>query len=99
MDVRFSITIRQHARRRNLIDDIPEGNWTPIPYWVDCHINDRRQTPNKNQLKTWRIHARHVLPLAIAAVNLKTRQSFVQNIDHELLPYPQSTEEMSVASW
>ena len=35
MDVRFSITIRQHARRRNLIEAIPETDWTPIPYWMD----------------------------------------------------------------
>ena len=35
MDVRFSITIRQHARLRNLIEAIPEADWTPIPYWLD----------------------------------------------------------------
>ena len=35
MDVRFSITIRQHARLRNLIEAIPEQDWTPIPYWMD----------------------------------------------------------------
>ena len=35
MDVRFSITIRQHARLRNIIEAIPEGDWTPIPYWMD----------------------------------------------------------------
>ena len=35
MDVRFSITIRQHARLRNLIEAIPEADWTPIPYWMD----------------------------------------------------------------
>ena len=35
MDVRFSITIRQHARLRNLIETIPETDWTPIPYWMD----------------------------------------------------------------
>ncbi len=34
-DVRFSITIRQHARLRNLIEAIPERDWTPIPYWMD----------------------------------------------------------------
>ena len=32
MDVRYSITIRQHATLRNLIDAIPEANWTPIPW-------------------------------------------------------------------
>ena len=35
MDVRYSITIRQHARLRNLIEAIPEDAWTPIPYWMD----------------------------------------------------------------
>ena len=34
MDVR-SITIRQHKSLRNLIEAIPEEDWTPIPYWVD----------------------------------------------------------------
>ena len=35
MDVRFSITIRQHQSLRNLIEAIPEEHWTPIPYWMD----------------------------------------------------------------
>ena len=35
LDVRFSITIRQCARLRNLIEAIPEDAWTPIPYRVD----------------------------------------------------------------
>ena len=35
MDVRFSITIRQHKSLRNLIEAIPEDAWTPIPYWMD----------------------------------------------------------------
>ena len=35
MDVRFSITIRQHQSLRNLIEVIPEEHWTPIPYWMD----------------------------------------------------------------
>ena len=34
-DVRFSITVRQHSRLRNLIEAIPETDWTPIPYWMD----------------------------------------------------------------
>ncbi len=32
MKVRFSITVRQHARLRDLIEAIPEEDWTPIPY-------------------------------------------------------------------
>src|SRR5664280_1762542 len=33
-DVRFSITLRQHRSVRRLIEAIPEGAWTPIPYWI-----------------------------------------------------------------
>ena len=33
--VRFSITIRQRQRQRNLIEAIPEDVWRPIPYWMD----------------------------------------------------------------
>lgn len=35
MDVRFSITIRQHRSLRQLIEAIPEDAWTPIPYWLE----------------------------------------------------------------
>ena len=35
MDVRYSVTIRQHKSRHNLIETIPETDWTPIPYWMD----------------------------------------------------------------
>ena len=35
INVRYSITIRQRARLRNLIEAIPEDAWTPIPYWMD----------------------------------------------------------------
>ncbi len=33
--VRFSITIRQHQGRRNLIEAVPEADWTLIPYWME----------------------------------------------------------------
>ena len=32
VDVR---TIRQRASLRDLIEAIPEEDWTPIPYWMD----------------------------------------------------------------
>ena len=35
MDVRYSITVRQHQSLRNLIEAIPEKDWTAIPYWMD----------------------------------------------------------------
>jgi hypothetical protein len=34
LQVRFSITIRQHASIRRLIEAIPDDAWTPIPYWL-----------------------------------------------------------------
>ena len=36
MKVRFSITVRQHAQLRMLIEAIPEAEWRPIPCWMDC---------------------------------------------------------------
>ena len=33
--VRFSITARQHQSLRNIIEAIPEADWTPIPYWME----------------------------------------------------------------
>jgi len=35
LGVRYSITIRQHASIRRLIEAIPDEAWTPIPYWLD----------------------------------------------------------------
>ena len=32
--VRYSITVRQQDRLRNLVEAIPEADWVPIPYWV-----------------------------------------------------------------
>ena len=36
LDVRFSITIRQHKSLHNLIEAIPEEDGAPIPYWMDA---------------------------------------------------------------
>ena len=35
MKVRFSITIRQSQSLRQIIEAIPESDWTPIPYWME----------------------------------------------------------------
>ncbi|SRR5712691_6810512 len=34
LNVRFSITIRQHTSIRRLIEAIPDDAWRPIPYWI-----------------------------------------------------------------
>ena len=45
--VRFSITIRQHASVRNIIEAIPEADWTPIPYWMEgaADVAETEYTP------------------------------------------------------
>ena len=51
MDVRFSITIRQHKSLRNLIEAIPEMDWTPIPYWMDgaADVAETTYTPFRTE--------------------------------------------------
>ena len=51
MDVRFSITIRQHKSLRNLIEAIPEADWTPIPYWMDgaADVAETTRTPFQSE--------------------------------------------------
>ena len=54
MKVRFSITIRQHQSLRNLIEAIPEQDWTPIPYWMDgaAGVAETKLKPR------WNLHLR-----------------------------------------
>ena len=53
LDVRFSITIRQHKSLRDLIEAIPEEDWTPIPYWMDgAPMLPRRLTPRSRPSRT-----------------------------------------------
>ena len=51
MDVRFSITVRQHASLRDLIEAIPEEDWTPIPYWMDgaADVAETTYTPTSSR--------------------------------------------------
>ena len=66
MDVRFSITIRQHARLRNIIEAIPETDWTPIPYWMDgaADVAETSYAPfqNKPNAAPVRLIVRRVKP-------------------------------------
>ena len=51
LDLRFSITIRQHQSLRNLIEAIPEEDWTPIPYWMDgaADVAETAYTPFRSE--------------------------------------------------
>ena len=45
--VRFSITVRQHQSVRNIIEAIPEAEWTPIPYRMEgaADVAEKTYTP------------------------------------------------------
>ena len=66
MDVRYSITIRQHASVRNTIEAIPEEDWTPIPYWMEgaADVAETTYTPFQNEpdAATVRLIVRRVKP-------------------------------------
>ncbi len=49
--VRFSITIRQQKSLHNLIEAIPEEDWTPIPYWMDgaADVAEAEYTPFRSE--------------------------------------------------
>ena len=51
MDVRYSITVRQHKSLHNLIEAIPEQDWTPIPYWMDgaADVAETSYTPFQSE--------------------------------------------------
>ena len=51
MDVRFSITVRHHQSLHNLIEAIPEEDWTPIPYWMDgaADVAETSYTPFQSE--------------------------------------------------
>jgi hypothetical protein len=51
LDVRFSITIRQHRSVRRLIEAIPDDAWTPISYWLDggADVAETSYTPFADQ--------------------------------------------------
>ena len=66
MDVRFSITIRQSASLRSLIEAIPQQDWTPIPYWMDgaADVAETSYTPfqSKPDAAPVRLIVRRVKP-------------------------------------
>ena len=49
--VRFSITVRQHASLRNIIEAILEQDWKPIPYWMEgaADVAETQYTPFQHE--------------------------------------------------
>ena len=92
MDVRFSITIRQRASLRDLIEAIPEEDWTPIPYWMDgaADVAETTYTPfqTKPDAPPVRLIVRRVKPTPGSRLALFARYSyhaFITDRDGETL--------------
>ena len=80
IDVRFSITIRQHKSLRDLIEAIPEEDWTPIPYWMDgaADVAETTYTPfqTKPDAAPVRLIVRRVKPTPGSQLALFARYSY-----------------------
>ena len=80
MDARFSITIRQRASLRDLIEAIPEEDWTPIPYWMDgaADVAETTYTPfqTKPDAAPVRLIVRRVKPTPGSQLALFARYSY-----------------------
>ena len=92
MDVRFSITIRQRASLRDLIEAIPEEDWTPIPYWMDgaADVAETTYTPfqTKPDAAPVRLIVRRVKPTPgsqLALFATYSYHAFITDRDGETL--------------
>jgi len=92
MKVRFSITIRQHAGVRHLIEAIPDDAWTAIPYWIDggADVAETTYTPFADQpdAAPVRLIVRRVRPTPgsqLALLTLYDFHAFITDRDGETL--------------
>ena len=78
--VRFSITVRQHQSVRNIIEAIPETEWTPIPYWMEgtADVAEITYVPfeNKPDAAPVRLIVRRVKPTPGSQLALFTSYSY-----------------------
>ena len=92
INVRYSITIRQHKSLHNLIEAIPEDAWTPIPYWMDgaADVAETTYTPFQAEADAApvRLIVRRVKPAPGSQLALFAKYSyhgFITDRDGELL--------------
>src|SRR5450759_5020700 len=92
LDIRFSITVRQHKGVRRLIEAIPEDAWTPIPYWIDggADVAETTYTPfaQEKDAVPVRLIVRRVRPTPgsqLAAFVLYDYHAFITDRDGETL--------------
>ena len=80
MQVRFSIAVRQHQGLRNLIEAIPEGDWTPLPYWMEgaAAVAETEYTPFQGEPDAVpvRLIVRRVKPTPGSQLALFTNYSY-----------------------
>ena len=78
--VRFSITARHHQSVRNIIEAIPETEWTPIPYWMEGAADVAETTyttfQNEPDAATVRLIVRRVKPTPGSQLALFTTYSY-----------------------
>ena len=78
--VRYSITVRQHQSVRNIIEAIPETDWTPIPYWMDgaADVAETTYTPfySEPDAAPVRLIVRRVKPTPGSQLALFTTYSY-----------------------
>ena len=76
----FSITVRQHQSVRNIIEAIPETEWTPIPYWMEgaADVAETEYTPFQNapDAVPVRLIVRRVKPTPGSQLALFTHYSY-----------------------
>ena len=92
MQVRFSITIRQHAALRSRIEALPEAAWTPIPYWIGggADVAETVYTPfaDQDDAVPVRLIVRRVRPTPgsqLALLTLYDYHAFITDRDGETL--------------
>ena len=80
MNVRFSITVRQHQTLRNLIEAISEEEWAPIPYWMEgtADVAQTEYTPFQSEPDALpvRLIVRRVKPTPGSQLALFTNYSY-----------------------
>ena len=88
LDIRFSITLRQHTGVRRLIEAIPEDAWTPIPYSIEGGADVAETTytpfPQEKEALPVRLIVRRVRPTPgsqLAAFVLYDYQAFITDRD------------------
>ena len=77
------VTIRQHARLRELIEAISEEDWTPVPYWMDrgADVAETTYTPFQGEPEAApvRLIVRRVKPTPGSQLALFTSYSYASS--------------------